>query len=160
MVAVSPEGETMQSYGNVSNGVPDCHLVQRKRKNGKTVLYVSVPRNDGNSRHQRMVQLATAPADLSKARDKARRDREAHAEVIELQKAGKLSESADLAEYLDTFWNYDESEYIRNKRRLGRTISPDYAANNRSLIGEYFLPYMKHRRILSLTDLTKSVLLE
>lgn len=150
----------MQSYGNIGAAVPEYQLVQRKRKNGRTVLYVVVPRNDGHPRHKRMVQLVTAPADLSKTRDKARRDREAHAEVIELQRAGKLSHSADLAEYLDTFWDFEQSEYIRDRRRRGHTISPAYAAANRALIRDYFLPYVRYRHVQTLTDLSKSILIE
>lgn len=139
--------------------LPEYHLIQRKRKKG-VVLYAGIPRNDGTNRYAQMIQLQTEPADLSKKRDRERRDREAHVEILELVKAGKIGHSSGLAAYLDSFWDYENSEYVRSKRAEGRDISPDYIRSNRQLVWKYFLPYMKHRKIESLADLNKKVLLE
>lgn len=137
----------------------DYHLIQRKRKKS-VVLYAGIPRGDGTGRYSQMIKLRTEPANLSKKRDKERRNREAHTEIMELVKAGQIGHSSGLAAYLLTFWNYEKSEYVKSKRAEGRNLSPVYCENNRKAIQKYFLPYMEYRRIKTLADLNKKVLLE
>ena len=72
---------------------PDYHLIQRTRKSGKVVLYAGIVRADGTGRYAQMMQLRTDPATKG-VRDKARRDREAHAELVELQSEGKIGISS------------------------------------------------------------------
>jgi len=139
--------------------LPDYHLIQRKRKRG-TVLYAGIIADavSGRKSYAKMIPLQTAPAGDGK-RDRERRDREAYAELLELHAAGKLSDSSKLADYLIEFWTYETSPYVKaKKRRTGRNISPKYVNNNLGWIKRYFLPYMAHRRVESLSDLSKKVL--
>lgn len=139
--------------------LPEYHLIQRKRKNGSVVLYAGILRADGSGRYTKMIQLSTAPA-VKGSREKARRDREAHAELLELHAKGLIGTSSGLSEYLTSFWDYERSEYVRSKRAEGRTVTPAYCRNNRTLIETYFLPFMKHHRIETLADLTKPIILQ
>ena len=134
--------------------LPDYHLIQRKRKSGKVVLYAGLLIPDGTGRYSQMIQLKTEPA-AKGSRDKLRRDREAHAELLELAADGKIGVSSNLAEYLDSFWDYDRSEYAKSRRTEGRNISPVYCLCNRAAIRDYFLAYMRCRKIDTLMDLTK-----
>ncbi len=138
--------------------IPEYHLIQRKRKRG-TVLYAGFP-VPGTRKYSQMVPLETDPADLKKKRDVERRNRDAHAEILRLIEQGKIGDSSKLAAYLLNFWDYETSEYVRSKRAEGRNISPDYCRSNRRLMQTYFLPYMEHRNIETLADLSKTVLLE
>ncbi|MDY7028073.1 MAG: tyrosine-type recombinase/integrase [Spirochaetota bacterium] len=49
---------------------------------------------------------------------------------------------------------------MKSKRAEGRNLSPVYCENNRKAIQKYFLLYMEYRRIKTLADLNKKVLLE
>lgn len=44
------------------NGKADYHLLQRKRKNGKVVLYAAIPNPDQPGKYLKMIQLQTDPA--------------------------------------------------------------------------------------------------
>lgn len=137
--------------------LPDYHLIQRKRKRG-AVLYAGIVDPRPNHKYSKMIQLQTAPAGDGK-RDRERRDREAYAELLELQAQGKLTDSSKLADYLTEFWTYDTSPYVKaKKRRTGREISPKYVNNNLAWVKRYFLPYMAYKRVESLSDLSKKVL--
>ena len=108
--------------------LPDYHLVQRKRSNGRVVLYAAVLKSERSAKTHRpkyqMLQLQTAACDLAKSREKTRRDKEAHAELLELYAAGKIGVSSDLDNYLLTFWDYEKSEYIKDRLSSGHSVSP------------------------------------
>ena len=57
---------------------------------------------------------------------------------------GKEGPPTNLVEYLLTFWDYEQSPYVRSKRAEGRTMSPVYVQNSQNLIRDYFVPFMKY----------------
>ena len=133
--------------------IPDYHLIQRKRKSG-TVLYAGILEPDGSGRYSKMIKLETEPSGKGKT-DTDRRNKQAYAELLELSEQGKLGMSTDLARYLDTFWDYERSDYVRSRRAEGRELAPLYCANCRAAIRDYFTPYMQYRHVNTLIDLTK-----
>lgn len=138
--------------------LPTYHLIQRKRKRG-AVLYAGIVSDTPGEKYSKMVKLQTSPA-TGGPRDLRRRDREAETELRELHAAGKLVPSSRLADYLIDFWTFETSPYIKARRQEGRTISETHCNNNRHWVERYFLPYMAHRKVESLSDLTRKVLLD
>lgn len=139
--------------------LPKYHLIQRKRRK-EVALYAGIPKTTpGPGRYEKMIRLKTAAATKG-PQDFRRRDREAEVELRELHAAGKLVPSSRLADYLKDFWTFDTSPYVKARRQEGRTISEAYCTNNLHWIERYFLPYMEHRKVESLADLDRKLLLD
>lgn len=130
----------------------DYHILKRKNKAGKTVLYVafldSMPGRNGRPKYKAVRSLRTGNESLARKR------------IHKMIEGGQVFAARDdLADYLITFWSENKSEYLRSKAAEGRTVSEAYCENNRKLIQNYFLPYFEQRGLNKLSDLSKQNLL-
>lgn len=62
------------------------------------------------------------------------------------------SSSPLFVEYLDTFWNYDESPYIKERLNAGRKIGRRYAHENRGYISRYIKDFFSGKRLFEISD--------
>lgn len=77
----------------------------------------------------------------------------------ELQKRGLLKsyalagsmQSQGLVSFLEQFWDYDNSAYLKEKARRGRPIHKSYVLMSLSRIKNYWLPYFKDTMLCDVT---------
>lgn len=62
------------------------------------------------------------------------------------------SQSPVFVEYLDKYWDYDRSDYIREQLATGHTIGKRYCYENRNFVERYIKAFFKDRRIFEITD--------
>ncbi len=68
---------------------------------------------------------------------------------IAAAKAGKGS--VDLIEFLETFWDYEASLYVRDKLAHGQRIGKRHCLESQKKVATYFLPVFKDRKLNSIT---------
>lgn len=130
----------------------DYHLLKRNtKKDGSSTYYVGVLSDqldkNGRRKYRLMRSLKTGNKALARKR------------ALEVLNDPSLNASTDsIREYLLDFWTPDRSEYLRSKRAEGREVSPEYAANSKSLIRRYFLPYLESNGITKLNQLDRRTL--
>ena len=126
----------------------DFYLIQRndRKLNGRPVYYCRFRDSTGQPTPWRSTRCTA----------KVRAEQWARQQIA----GGKVGAPTDLAGYLLTFWDYEQSPYVRSKRAEGRELSPVYVKNSQNLLRDHVLPYLKHRGVRALTDLSKQVLLD
>ncbi len=139
----------MQNY---SFGDVEFHLLKRKSKKGKPIYYVGFLSDlvGKNGRRRYRAVRSTDTGNIALARKVAN-------QMIE--KGEVFASKSGIRDYLLTFWNPAESDYIKSKVQEGRSISVAYCANNLRLLETYVLPWLKARGIVQLADLNRKILL-
>lgn len=141
------------------------HLLKRKNRAGEQIYYVGIladlPGKNGRPRYVAVrstgIKCHTKAGKLSK---KAEDDARKAARRMLSEDPSLFASKDEMRKFLLTLWTPGESEYIRSKHAEGRSISPDYCANNRQLIETYFLPYFEDRKLSRLSDLNRQNLLQ
>jgi hypothetical protein len=102
-----------------SIGAVDFHLLKRKSKQGKGVYYVAFISDliGKNGRRRYKAVRPTGTGNIALARKIAN-------QMIE--KGEVFAAKSGLRDFLLTFWDQEQSEYLRGKAAEGRPVSPAY----------------------------------
>jgi len=144
----------------------DYHLIKRKDKHGRYWYRMGVldamPGKNGRPKYRAMRSLGIeAKRNKQGEFTKVARDNAHKAARQLLQTDSTLFAAKDsLRDFLETFWDYGKSEYIKGKRAEGRNISAQYAESSKAYVQTYFLPYFEDRGITKLSELNRRNLTE
>ena len=155
------------------------------RKNG--VYYVRFKNPDSTSKSKYLTAKTTGESDYSKAMVKAWQmysnnehekqsiahsirktdlsDEDISALISEAERRGIIlgcirpgtRQAIELHSFLNDFWDMEKSEFIKQKKRMGRHIGIDYCKDSKRHIEKYWIPYFKN---VYLGELTKAKLNE
>lgn len=71
--------------------------------------------------------------------------------LIESYISKQEPETVLLEEFLCNFWDYENSPYIKEKRRMNKHIGVSYVNERQRIVKQYWVPYFKDRYLQSIT---------
>lgn len=126
-------------------------------------LQTGIP--SGRKREKKtFAQLCNTDTALRIIRDPYFSEKDAEKIVDALKERGFLSSSVMVGnssspifiEYLDKYWDYDKSDYIRDQLATGHKIGRRYCYENRNFVERYIKDFFHERRLFEITDVMVS----